>query len=108
MSSASDNKKIVYYDSAKKHADLKIRLEYDGLKQSEFFRLLTAAYLERDDRLVSIIGDYKDKMNIHNREKRRGSQRMHEKSKETISKFSLGDEDVENIFDLLEKENPDL
>ena len=29
-------------------------------------------------------------------------------AKETKSKFSLGDEEVENIFDILEQEHPDL
>jgi len=108
MSSSSDNKKIVFYDSAKKHADLKIRWDYDGLKQSEFFRLVTNAYLEQDDRIISVISEYKDEMNIHNKKKRRSSKKMHEKTKDTKSKFSLGAEDVENIFDILEQENPDL
>ena len=29
-------KKIVFYDSEKNHAELKIRLHYDGLTQSAF------------------------------------------------------------------------
>jgi len=33
-----DYKKVMFYDSDKRHADLKLRLQYDGLKQNEFFR----------------------------------------------------------------------
>ena len=30
------------------------------------------------------------------------------KASETKNKFALGDDEVENIFDILEKEHPDL
>lgn len=101
-------KKIVYYDLPKIHADLKIRWQYDGLKQSEFFRLLAHAYLEQDQRIVDLVHEYKEKNKIQNKEKRKKTQKQYEKAREVESKFALGDAEVESIFDLLEKEHPDL
>ena len=34
------SKKIIFEDTDKRHADLKIRLHYDGLTQGVFFRML--------------------------------------------------------------------
>ncbi len=31
-------KKIIFYDTDKRYADLKIRLEHDGISQAAFFR----------------------------------------------------------------------
>tara|TARA_Y100000034_G_C6595217_1_gene258729 strand:+ start:168 stop:497 length:330 start_codon:yes stop_codon:yes gene_type:complete len=104
----SDNKKIVFYDSAKKHADLKIRWKYDGLKQSEFFRLLSSVYLAQDERIVAIISEYKKANKVYNKQKRNRSERMYQRAKETKVNFSLEDSEVESIFDILEKEHPDL
>tara|TARA_R110000824_G_scaffold209862_1_gene395730 strand:- start:395 stop:727 length:333 start_codon:yes stop_codon:yes gene_type:complete len=101
-------KKIIHYDVPKKHADLKIRWQYDDMKQSEFFRLLTDAYLEQDERILSLVEEYKQANKKQNKEKRRKTKKMYEQSKEVETKFALKNNEVESIFDLLEKEHPDL
>ena len=52
-------KKIIFEDTDKRHADLKIRLHYDQLKQGEFFRLMLTGYIEKDERVMSYIEEYK-------------------------------------------------
>ena len=47
-----DRKKFMFYDTAKRQADLKIRLKYDGLNQSQFFRMVITGYLERDEEFM--------------------------------------------------------
>ena len=78
-------KKITFYDSDKRHADLRIRLQYDGMKQSEFFRAVVTAYLEKDDHFMAFL-----------------------EQKEVKSKFALDEGEIDSIFDLLEEEHPDL
>ena len=105
----SDNKKrIIYYEIPKKHADLKIRWQYDGLKQTEFFRMLTTYYLDQDERILDIIHEYKKNNTIQNETKRKKTKKMYEKRKQVESKFALKKDEVESIFDILEQENPDL
>ena len=47
-------KKIVFNDTDKRHADLKIRLQHDDLSQSEFFRAMITGYIEKDSRASSV------------------------------------------------------
>ena len=101
-------KKIVYYDTPKKHADLKIRWQYDGVRQSEFFRMLVDAYLNKDERILSVMDDHKTENKIQNKQKRAKTQKIYQERQEVVSKFALEDAEVESIFDLLEKEHPDL
>jgi len=104
----NSKKKVVYYEVPKKHADLKIRWQYDGLRQTEFFSLITAAYLEQDERILQIIHEYKEKSRIQNNEKRKKTQKTYEKKRAVETKFALKNEEVDSIFDLLEQEHPDL
>ena len=104
----SNKKKVIYYEVPKKHADLKIRWQYDGLGQTEFFCLLTTAYLQQDERILSIINEYKKENSIHNNAKREKTQKLYEKKKQIESKFALKGEEIESIFDILEQEHPDL
>ena len=43
-----ERKKIMFYDTAKRRTDLNIKLKYDNIKQSEFFRIMISGYLESD------------------------------------------------------------
>ena len=54
-------KKVVFDDTDVRHAKLKVRLEYDGLSQAEFFRSLITGYLEKDENVISYINSYKEK-----------------------------------------------
>ena len=46
MSAGETTKKVVFYDTDKRHANLKIRLHYDGLTQAGFFRGMVTGYLD--------------------------------------------------------------
>jgi len=104
----SQYKKVIYYEIPKRHADLKIRWQYDNIKQSEFFRLLATAYLDQDERILGIIDEYKKENSIQNKSKRKKTKKIYENKKEVETKFALKDDEVESIFDLLEQEHPDL
>ena len=101
-------KKVIYYELPKRHADLKIRWQYDNIKQSEFFRLLAAAYLAQDERIIEILKEYQEDNSIHNKQKRQKAEKTYRKKREEETKFALKGDEVESIFDLLEKEHPDL
>ena len=108
MTKQQKYKKVIYYEIPKRHADLKIRWQYDNIKQSEFFRLLASAYLDQDERILSLLEEYKEENKTQNKQKRSKADKLYKEAKKTQTKFSLKEEDVENIFDLLEQEHPDL
>ena len=101
-------KQVCFEDFDKNHADLKIRLHYDGLYQNEFFRLMMKKYIDKDVSMMKIIDEYKEQKGNQSILNRKRSRQMIEKSRELEKQFALDSSEVENIFDLLEKEYPEL
>jgi len=107
--SEATKKKIVFYDTDKRHADLKIRLHYDGLTQAGFFRAMVSGYLNKDPSIIDFIQRFKETNNVQIAKKRGATDELLQSGDEVKNKFSLLKEDeVENIFDIIEKEFPDL
>ena len=107
---ADKKKKIVFYDSDKRHVELKIRLKHDGLSQAQFFRDVVTGYINKEKNILNFI----DKIKLT---KRNGSQdkssvkesrKLSKDGNELMKGLSLDDSEIENIFDMIEKENPDL
>jgi len=103
-----ERKKFMFYDTEKNQIDLRIRLQYDGMNQSNFFRAMIAGYLAKDLHIMEYIAEYKEKYIIHNKKKRKETKELLEKGREAEKDFALNKGDIENIFDILEKEHPDL
>lgn len=97
-------KQVCFEDFDKKHADLKIRLHYDGLRQNEFFRLMIRKYIDKDENVMKIIDEYKGQKSSQSITNRKKSKKLIDKGRELEKQFSLGTNEVESIFDLLEKE----
>ena len=108
MTYGAQDKKIVFTDTTKRHADLKIRLRHEGFTQSEFFRAVVTGYIENDEDLIKYIAKYKEKNNIQSKVKARNVKKMQDKAEQIVNSFGLKEEEIENIFDILEGEFPDL
>jgi len=104
MSYGGREKKIVFYETDNHHAELKIKLHYDGFKQGEFFRSLVEAYLGGDENIAKFIEEYKIKNNKQGKRQRKIIKKEIETAKEIKNKFALDKTDIESIFDLLEEE----
>ena len=102
------NKKISFFDTPKRHLDLKIRIKYDGFRFSEFFRVLITAYLERDERIISLVEEQKELKGEQSAKKRKDSEKMHIKAAENVDKFAFNEEEIESIFDMIEREHSEL
>ncbi len=102
------DKKIIFDDSSQRHARLKIRLEYDGLSQAEFFRSFITGYLEKDDRIISYLQSYKLKKKSQSKRNMKIAAKDNEKAEDLLSQFGIKDGELENIFDIIAKEHPDL
>ena len=97
-------KKIIFEDTDKRHADLKIRLYTDGLKQGEFFRAVVSGYLEKDEDLLRFLDKYKSQ----SKSRMEKINRMLREGNKTKKIFSLDPQEIENIFDIIADENKDL
>ena len=101
-------KRISFMDTDKRNADLLVRLKNDGLTKTKFFRAILGGYLDRDPAIVAFVENYKLQTGCQSATKAKKVKELEERGEETMRKFGLDDRDIENIFDILEKEHPKL
>ena len=97
-------KKVIFYALDKDHAELRIRIHYDGMTQGSFFRGLLVGYLNRDENIIAYINKYKEEFSLQNKNRRNKIKKMDKARLDTIEKFALNKEEIENIFDILESD----
>ena len=103
----SATKKICFDSTDKLHADLKICLHYDDIKIREFFNEIVKGYVEKNDKILAFVDEIKEKKAI-SKNKRGKVERARTKEKNVVKQCGLSENEIENIFDILEKENPEL
>ena len=110
MKKIPDNHSVLSFSlNSKLHENLKIRLYYDEIKtQSEFFRYCVESYLNQDPLFVAFLDDYKINKKVQAKHKVNKSRKLREKGEQLMRDLALTDEDIENIFDILEEELPEL
>jgi len=101
-------KRISFMDTDKRNADLLIRLKHDGLTKTKFFRAILGAYLEQDPAIVDFVERLKETTKSQSKNKSNIVKGLQAKGEENKKKFGLESEDIESIFDMLEKQHPDL
>ena len=108
MEYGKNDKRISFMDNDKRVADFLIRLKHDGLTKTKFFRTILTGYLERDASLVEFIERSKEEQGFQSKNKAAIVQNLESKGAESQKKFGLKQGEIDNIFDMLEKEHPDL
>ena len=101
---AGDRKKIMFYDSSDRQTRLRIRCDFDGVTQSQFFRMIVTGYINNDELISSFMNRCKEKYKIQGQQKRKKVAQLQNGAKKTIATFTLGDKEVESIFDIIEME----
>jgi len=101
-------KKVVFDDTDVRHAQLKIRLEYDGLSQAEFFRSFITGYLEKDESVMKYIKNYKETNKKLSKRNMKYQNKDDRRAQDLLGKFGIKDDELENIFDVIAKSNPEL
>ena len=103
-----EEKKIVFQDSDKRHADLRIRLRHDGLTQIQFFKAMITGYVNRDERIIDFITEFKYQVSKQGKSRIRKTRDLLSDGKEISDIFNLDEKETEEIFDIIAKELPDL
>lgn len=101
-------KKITFYDTEKRQTDLRIRLRYEGMNQSYFFRAMITGFLNKDQNILAYLDAYKGAYQTQGMDKRATVKRMYKKGEQTKRQFKLSENEVDDIFDLIAEEHPDL
>lgn len=98
------NKRIVFNENDHRQAKLAIRLRSDGLRQSDFFRHVVTGYISGDERIQEFVDDIKQQSKL----RKQKSKKLRKKGMDTLNDLGLNENEVENIFDILAQEHPEL
>ena len=102
-------KKIVFEEDEKRHADLKIKLKHYGISQSNFLRACISGLINDDVQFIKYFNKVIDEYTyIKSKKKTQDSKKLLDKGLKQIGDFGFVEGEIENIFDLIEKEHPDL
>ena len=105
---AKDTKKYTFYAKDTLHAKFKSRMQYHSLTQSEFLRACVEAVVGEDPLMEMFIDHYKEENGKQSKEQRKKIKKDKEKAKDLLDDFGLGDGDIEDIFDIIAEEHPEI
>jgi|TARA_R110002012_G_scaffold314027_1_gene526320 hypothetical protein len=105
---AKDTKKYTFYAKDTLHADFKIRMQYHNMTQSEFLRACVEAAVNKDPIMDLFIQHYKEENGKQSKAQRKKMSKELEKSEDILNDFGLGDGDIDNIFDIIAEEHPEI
>ena len=96
--------KIVVSCLEKESADLKIRLKYDGISQSLFFRSIMKLYVNNDVEVLSIVRRIKEENKIMAKQKIKKSILEIEKGEQLLTDLGITETELSDLFDIMESE----
>ena len=102
--SADSRKKIMFYDSEDRQIKLRIRCDFDGINQSQFFRMMITGYIEDDELICDYIKKCKERYQIQGIQKRIKIEQIQKQKQNLNNKFFLEKDEIEKIFDVIEVE----
>ena len=102
------NKRVVFTENDQTHANLRIRLHYDGIRQSDFFRGCISAYLNQSKGFMNFFESLKSEKSSISNVRNQKSAKLRKKGEELKSHFALDPNEIENIFDMIEEEHDEL
>tara|TARA_E500000331_G_C16972993_1_gene590132 strand:+ start:315 stop:650 length:336 start_codon:yes stop_codon:yes gene_type:complete len=99
-----NNKRIVFTESDHRHAKLILKLKGDGLTQAKFFRSVISGYLDGDDRIREFVFEHSE----FSQNKKKKIEKLKFKGDKTINELGLNEDQVDDLFDVISMEFPDL
>tara|TARA_B100001057_G_scaffold491140_1_gene580778 strand:- start:4223 stop:4552 length:330 start_codon:yes stop_codon:yes gene_type:complete len=107
MRDPNKNATFTFYCYEKESIDLKVRLRYDGLKQSEFFRTLLKMYVEKDPLMLDVVEKIKEQQKIMGKNKLKNNKKDYERSDQLLRDLGIASSDKDALFDLIEQTGED-
>ena len=101
-------KKVQFVDTDVRHAQLKIKLERESISQAEFFRACLTGMIDEDPDFIKYVRRYKEQKNIGRKRDAKILDKEDKTSDDLMKKFGIKDVELDDIFDLIAEEHPDL
>jgi hypothetical protein len=94
--------KFVFTCFERDSVEMKLRLKYDNLKQSEFFRSLIRMYIDKDTEMMNIVEKIKEKQKTMGKLKLKRTRQDLEKGNKMLEDLGITASDKQDIFDMIE------
>lgn len=94
--------KFSFYCYEKESADLKIRLNYDNLKQSEFFRAIIKMYINSEPEMLVVLEKIKHKKRKLGKLALKRARKDFLQGQEMLENLGITKKEREEIFDIIE------
>ena len=107
MRDIKKNVTFVFYCYEKESADLKIRLRYDGLQQTEFFREILRMYVDQDPLMDEVIDKIKNRRKTMGKKKVSRATKDKNLGREILDELGITNSDKSALFDLIESQIKD-
>jgi len=101
-------KRLICNLSEYEYGELVSSLRYENIGHpAKLIRFFIESYLASDPDTRVVVENYKQKNKIPGRAKKTQIIKQEELAKKTESLYNLGEEDIDNIYDLLDQTMPD-
>ena len=99
---------IIFRESERNKAELKVRLKYDNLDQTKFLKACVRAYLDRDEAFIAWLNKMLEETGRVPKYQKKVKEKNDAETKKIEGQFGLDEGKVKDIFDVLERENPNI
>ena len=103
-----DAKYIIVPSLVTLDANLRIKLKFDDITKFWFFNEYIKAYLLEDPTLMPFINKIKESSMLSRKFKLKKANELRKKEQDIINSFGLNQNEIEDIFDMIERENGDI
>jgi len=95
-------KKIIFFEKITNSVELIAKLKNDNLNGAKFFRIVIQAYLDHDPKFMEWYNEQRKILKVPKKRIEKTKQ-FFDESEQILNDYYLNDEEIENIFDILEK-----
>jgi len=89
--------------------ELVLKLKYAGVTQTDFLRAVVTALTNDDARFMPWFGEWAENNSKYKGKKHHNKmKKLREEGQRVASQFGINDADIEDIFDVIAKEHPEL
>ena len=96
-------KRLIMNLTDQEHADLLLKVREENLNQTSLFRFLVFGYLNNEPNIRKAVDKYLEEQRLVKKNKLQTHSRSLLKGKNIEQTFSLSQEDVEHLYDIIEE-----
>tara|TARA_B100001094_G_scaffold265829_1_gene268485 strand:+ start:614 stop:949 length:336 start_codon:yes stop_codon:yes gene_type:complete len=98
-----NEKKIMFADTDKRHADLRAKLKRDGLSQVKFFQSMVTGYIDNDENIAAYIALVKTESTSMGKKRIKKCYEEILEGQSLLADYGLSEKEREFVFDSIEK-----